>query len=255
MPRSWASWLTAVGERRVSIGPPIRIIERGRAGIVLRLHARDCGEHRHGRLAHRHDVQVRPERAEHRDQVVDVVVEIEAAGRQRHHAGVGPIGDDRPGGSAGRPRPCRAGASRNGPTSARRSGASAAAVPAARWPRSKEITPAERALPDDPLRDRHALAVDASVVEGRRPACRSAAWCARTARKPPRRCARRACGVSGLIGFSNRSRVASAAARAGESISARPRTSRYARSIVHHHRGALPRSRAGLCQLTERAAL
>ena len=32
MPRSSASRLTAVGERRVSIGPPIRIIERGVMG-------------------------------------------------------------------------------------------------------------------------------------------------------------------------------------------------------------------------------
>ena len=29
MPRSSASWLTAVGERRVSIGPPISVMERG----------------------------------------------------------------------------------------------------------------------------------------------------------------------------------------------------------------------------------
>ena len=35
MLRDWASWLTWVGLRRVSIGPPIRVIEAGRHGSSM----------------------------------------------------------------------------------------------------------------------------------------------------------------------------------------------------------------------------
>ena len=62
-------------------------------GIVVGFHQRDRGHHRHRRLAHRDDVGVAAERVQDRDHVVDVIVEIEAAFRQRHHARVDPIGD------------------------------------------------------------------------------------------------------------------------------------------------------------------
>ena len=65
----------------------------GYVGIVLGLHARDRREHRHRGLAHRYDVGVAAEQMQDRDQIVDVVVEIEAALRNRHHARVNPLGD------------------------------------------------------------------------------------------------------------------------------------------------------------------
>ena len=78
-PFSLASRLTAVGLRRVSIGPPISVMVAGREAVALRLHQRHRGQHRHGRLAHRHHMRVRAEFVEHVDDVVDVVVEVEAA--------------------------------------------------------------------------------------------------------------------------------------------------------------------------------
>ena len=61
--------------------------------ILVGLHQRDRRHHRHRRLAHRDHVHVAAEHVQHGDDVVDVVVEIEAAFRQRHHARVAPIGD------------------------------------------------------------------------------------------------------------------------------------------------------------------
>ena len=61
--------------------------------IAVGFHARDRGQHRHRRLAHRDDVHVAAEEMQHRDQVVDVVVEIERPFRHRHHARVDPFGD------------------------------------------------------------------------------------------------------------------------------------------------------------------
>ena len=61
--------------------------------IVLRLHAGDSGKHRHGGLAHANDVRLAAERVQHRDHVIDVVVEVEAPVRKRHHAGIDPLGD------------------------------------------------------------------------------------------------------------------------------------------------------------------
>jgi hypothetical protein len=61
--------------------------------VVLSLHARDRGEHRHRRLADRNHVRVAAKEMQDRDQIVDVIVEIEAAVRQRHHARVDPLGE------------------------------------------------------------------------------------------------------------------------------------------------------------------
>ncbi len=93
MPRSSARLLTAVGLRRVSIGPPIRVIDSGTKGSRSASMTRDRGQHRHRRLAHRDDMHVAAEHVQHLDDVIDVVVEIEAAFGQRHHARIGPVGD------------------------------------------------------------------------------------------------------------------------------------------------------------------
>ncbi len=97
---------------------------RRREAVALRLHQRHGGEHRHRRLADRHHMRIRAELVEHVDDVVDIVVEIELAFADRHHARVGPVGDVDVGIAAASPPPCRAAAWRSGRTSARRSEAS-----------------------------------------------------------------------------------------------------------------------------------
>src|SRR3546814_16392337 len=47
----------------------------------------------HRRLAHRQHVRARPDMIEPRDQIVDIIVEIEFPGFQRHVARVAPVGD------------------------------------------------------------------------------------------------------------------------------------------------------------------
>ena len=64
-----------------------------RVRVLVGLHQRGRGQHRHRRLAHRDDMGVAAEAMQDADDVVDVVVEIEAALRQRHHARVHPVGD------------------------------------------------------------------------------------------------------------------------------------------------------------------
>ena len=93
MSLSWASLLTAVGLERVSIGPPIRIIDSGTLGSFTASMRDDRGEHRHRGLADRDHVGVAAQRVQHLDDVVDVVVEVERAGGERHHPGVLPVGD------------------------------------------------------------------------------------------------------------------------------------------------------------------
>ena len=65
----------------------------GNIGVLRRLHAGDRRHHRHRRLAHRQHMHVAVQEVQHRDHVVDIVVEVEPAFGERHHAGVGPIGD------------------------------------------------------------------------------------------------------------------------------------------------------------------
>ena len=62
-------------------------------GIAAGLHDRHRCHDRHRRLAHRDDMHVAAERMQHLDHVVDVIVEIEAAFGERHHARVRPVGD------------------------------------------------------------------------------------------------------------------------------------------------------------------
>ena len=93
MPRSAARLLTAVGLRRVSIGPPISVIDSGTKGSLLGFHDGNRRHHRHRRLAYRDDMHVAAELMQHLDDVIDIIIEVEAAFGQRHHARVGPVGD------------------------------------------------------------------------------------------------------------------------------------------------------------------
>ena len=62
---------------RVSIGPPISTMEWGNIGIVIGLHAGNRShQYRHRGLAHCQHMHVAMQQMQHRDHVVDVVVEI-----------------------------------------------------------------------------------------------------------------------------------------------------------------------------------
>ena len=74
------------------MGPAMRIIERGTARSLMRLHQRDGGEHRDGRLADRHDMHVSPEKPKKLNDVVDIIVEVERTRGARHEARVLPFG-------------------------------------------------------------------------------------------------------------------------------------------------------------------
>ena len=62
--------------------------------MFFRFHTRDGREDRHGGLADRHHVEVGTEGLEHRDAVVDIVIEVEPPSRERDLLGVGPISDE-----------------------------------------------------------------------------------------------------------------------------------------------------------------
>ena len=61
--------------------------------ILVGFHQRDGGQHRHRRLAHRDHMRIAAEHVQDGNHVVDIIVEIEAALRHRHRAGVAPVGD------------------------------------------------------------------------------------------------------------------------------------------------------------------
>ena len=61
--------------------------------VVVLCHQRHRGQGRHARLAHRHQVRARAQPLDEGDHVFDVLVQAEAAFRQRHIAGVVPVGD------------------------------------------------------------------------------------------------------------------------------------------------------------------
>src|SRR4051794_30618052 len=93
VPRSIASLLTAVGFTRVSIGPPMSVIERGaKASCSSSIRATAASTGTEG-WHNRHDVRVGAERVQHVDHVINVVVEIEGARGRRYHGGINPIGD------------------------------------------------------------------------------------------------------------------------------------------------------------------
>ena len=63
------------------------------AGMIILVHQRHGGQRRYRRLAHRQHVRIRAQCFEELDQIIDIVVEVEAAFTGRHQAGVAPIGD------------------------------------------------------------------------------------------------------------------------------------------------------------------
>src|SRR5215212_7550800 len=90
VPRSMASLLTAVGFTRVSIGPPMRIIDRGaKASCSSSISATAASTGTEGWHT-ANDMRVGAERVQHVDHVIDVVVEIEGARDGGHHGGIGP---------------------------------------------------------------------------------------------------------------------------------------------------------------------
>ena len=196
MPRSAARLLTAVGLRRVSIGPPISVIDSGTKGSLLGFHHGNRRHHRHRRLAHRDDMHVAAEHVQHLDDVIDIVVEIEAAFGQRHHPRIGPVGDvDLMGRQEGFDRA----AQQRRVVAGHRRHDQHARLRAAQRPGQLAIEiqqPAERLFPDRADLDRRADAVDLGVVRGPIRACRSGAWCARTIRSRRRSICRTRCATT-----------------------------------------------------------
>ena len=134
-------------------------------GIALGLHDGNRRHHRHRGLAHRDDMHVAAELVQHLDDVIDIVLEIEAALGQRHHARIGPVGDvDLVGRQEGfdgtaQQRRVMAGHRRHDQhprlRAAQRAGQLAIEIQ----------QPAERLFPDRADFDRGAHAVDLGVVE------------------------------------------------------------------------------------------
>ena len=134
-------------------------------GIVLRLHARDRGHHRHRRLADRDHVAIAAEPVQNADQIVDVIVEIETAGRGRHHARIRPVGDVDV--VIGQERLDRAAQERGVMARHRRHDQNARLRPPRRvFELALEMEKlAERPLPHARNMDRHALAADQRGVD------------------------------------------------------------------------------------------
>ena len=61
--------------------------------ILGRLHPRNRRHHRHRRLAYRDHMHVAAEQMQHGNDVIDVVVEVEAAFAERYRARIDPFGD------------------------------------------------------------------------------------------------------------------------------------------------------------------
>ena len=184
--------------------------------VVGRLHQRDGGDQRHRRLADAERVHAGAEMLEHRAQVVDVIVEIEAAERQRRHARVGPVGDVD---AVGRQeRLDRAAQQRRVMARHRRDDQQLRLIEVTGQVGTDEMQQiAERPAPDDLLEHLVLDAVDDDACRGRRPACRSGASSARTARRPRRCSCRTAVADSGFSGLRNMKCAASETARAGTS--------------------------------------
>ena len=189
-------------------------------GVVLGLHAGDGGEHRHRGLAHRDDVRVAAQQMQHRDQVVDVVVEIEAALRQRHHPRVDPFGDvDVVVGQEGLDRAAQ---QRRVVARHRRDDEQAWLRPARRvLERALEMQqPAERPLPDRRDTHRNALAADHGGIDVPvRLAVAAGRALEQLAAPPPSTC-RSGVWDSGLAGFLKNSRVGIGQARGPDSSAA-----------------------------------
>ena len=94
--RCVASVLTAVGALRVSIGPPIMVSVFGRHGFLssfisaVAAKAGTAGWHTASKCGRS---PVLADQLEELDQIIDIVVEVEAAVRQRHQLRIAPVGD------------------------------------------------------------------------------------------------------------------------------------------------------------------
>ncbi len=95
--RCVASVLTAVGASRVSIGPPIIVSVLGRCGFLSSFISAVAANAGNGRLADRKHMRplarLGADQLQEFDEIIDIIVEIEAAVRQRHQLRVAPIGD------------------------------------------------------------------------------------------------------------------------------------------------------------------
>jgi hypothetical protein len=86
----------AIDDRRVAPGVDRSTHQDhrlGHFGILALRHQRNGGEHRYGGLADRHHMRIGAQELQHFDDVIDIVVEIEAAIAQRDLAGIDPVGD------------------------------------------------------------------------------------------------------------------------------------------------------------------
>ena len=154
-------------------------------GVAARLHQRGRGKQRHRRLTDADRVDAGAENSQHLAQIVDVVVEVEGADRQRNHPRVRPVGDvdieirqKRFDGAAEQSRVVAG--HRRDDQELRLIGPIREVGP----DEAKQI--AERLGPDDVLEDRMDDAVDLDFVAVRRSACRSGASSVRTIRRRPR---------------------------------------------------------------------
>ena len=144
-------------------------------------------------------LRARAEMAEHVDDVVDVVVEIEGAFRRRHHAGVRPVGDvdvvlrKHRRHRAAEQRRVVAGERRH--DEERRIGR-----PVFRQVAFEMQERAERPRPDDVLGNRDGRPVHHEFRQCRIPACRSGGSCARRVQPLPPSSGRRASRQGGSAG-------------------------------------------------------
>jgi hypothetical protein len=129
-------------------------------GIVVGVHQGGGGQHRHRRLADRHNMRLAAERMQDGDDVIDVIVEAEHAFRQRHHARIAPFGDVDI--VIGQERFDRAAQERGVMARQRRNDEKSGLLPAWRpleYPLEMQ-QPAERSLPNAFDAHRHAFAAD-----------------------------------------------------------------------------------------------
>ena len=83
------------GRRAAGVDRAAHHRQRRRAGgVTPGVHHRRRGERGDRRLAHRDHVRIGPDEGEELNQVIDVVVEVEAPRAHRHVARVGPVGDE-----------------------------------------------------------------------------------------------------------------------------------------------------------------
>ena len=149
----------------MSIGSAHQHHGMGNVGVLVGFHQRNRRHHRHRRLAHRDHMRVAAQQMQHGDDVVDVVIEIEATLRERHHARVDPFGHVDV--VIGQKSFDRAAQQRRVMARHRRHDQQLGLRPPRHVAEGalEMQQPAERALPDAVDMHRHALAADHGVVD------------------------------------------------------------------------------------------